>query len=629
MEIYYPKNSPEVIKFAVNELKKYLHKMTDEPFSVKSCLTFPKVNKPSIFIKEPQKYNPLEDEIMINQDDGSCIISGSNSRSILFAVYTLLEEMGARWIAPGRNGELLPRVDIKKLFSINIHQKADYHHRGICIEGAPSLEHALDIMDWMTKKKMNTFFLQFKTSIYFWQNWYHHTYNEKYKKSKIIDESTSLELDNQVINAIKKRGLIFHRVGHGWTADAIGLKGLGWYKYDGKITPEQKSLMAEVNGERGLWGGIPINTELCYSNPKAFNAVVENVINYAEQHPEVDCLHFWLSDAANNCCECPECRKLSQSDHYIRLVKAVSKKLKERKLLNTRIVFLCYFNTLNAPTIEDLGTEYDNVIFMFAPISRCYQHHLKDNSCDSGTKSGGWELNKIQPPHTNKEFVEILKNWQKRYTGDSFIFDYYLWRPFHDYLNTFALSKVISQDIKDYADLKLNGLVSCQVLRCFYPAGLEMSIMAETLWNKEARWSDIVQSQLESAYGDSSGNVKEYLSELELLLMPEDNPHVGALRSASKDRISKLVEFISAWEPKIDSIYKSAENDIQKRFAYNLLHYNRLLYYRANSIINRMNGDKEKEKFFSDSAVEFLKQTESRTHKYLDTWLELHSLRAL
>jgi hypothetical protein len=69
---------------------------------------------------------------MIAQRDKSCIITGSNDRSVLFAVYTLLEEMGAKWIAPGRDGEFLPKADIKNLFEVNIHQKASYRHRGIC-----------------------------------------------------------------------------------------------------------------------------------------------------------------------------------------------------------------------------------------------------------------------------------------------------------------------------------------------------------------------------------------------------------------------------------------------------------------------------------------------------------------
>jgi hypothetical protein len=89
MEIIYLKQSSEVVKFAVNELKKYLHKMTDEPLSVKSYVEFPENHNRSIFIHDPQllegdvKYNPLDDEIMIAQRDKSCIITGSNDRSVL------------------------------------------------------------------------------------------------------------------------------------------------------------------------------------------------------------------------------------------------------------------------------------------------------------------------------------------------------------------------------------------------------------------------------------------------------------------------------------------------------------------------------------------------------------------
>jgi hypothetical protein len=46
MEIIYLKQSSEVVKFAVNELKKYLHKMTDEPLSVKSYVEFPENHNP-------------------------------------------------------------------------------------------------------------------------------------------------------------------------------------------------------------------------------------------------------------------------------------------------------------------------------------------------------------------------------------------------------------------------------------------------------------------------------------------------------------------------------------------------------------------------------------------------------
>ncbi|MBM3212454.1 DUF4838 domain-containing protein, partial [Candidatus Poribacteria bacterium] len=330
ISIYYKKSAPETIRFAARELKRCLDIMTGEPLGIYSCVSFPDNSKPSIRIGEPQDFDniiptdDLDDEILIKQSYGNCIITGSNPRSVLFAVYKLLEEFGARWVGPGREGEYLPEAKLDNIMKIDIHQCASYRHRGVCIEGAPSVKHALDLIDWMTKKYMNTFFLQFKTSMYFWRLWYNHSYNEGFMKYKDIDEPLSIEMDDQVIKALKRRGLILHRVGHGWTAESIGLKGLGWYNYESEVTSEQKDLMAMVNGERGLFHGVPINTELCYSNPQAFEGLVKHVIDYVIEHPEVDCLHFWLSDAPNNWCECHECVKLSQSDHYVKLLKAVS-----------------------------------------------------------------------------------------------------------------------------------------------------------------------------------------------------------------------------------------------------------------------------------------------------------------
>ena len=354
MMIYYKDSVDETIRFACEELERCLGKMTGEPVCASPCNDFPRDDIPSFRVGGPDSFdglieaNPLDDEIVVTQQRGICLISGSNPRSVLFAVYAALEKLGARWIGPGDDDEYLPKAKMEDMFSIEIRERASYRHRGICIEGAPSLEHALGVVDWMAKKRMNSFFLQFKTSIYFWQNWYHHKYNEGYMEPEEIDESASYKLDDQVIEALKLRGLILHRVGHGWTAESIGMKGLGWYTYEGEIAPEQRELMAEIKGERGLFGGTPINTELCYSNQKAFDAVVNHIVEYAGEHPEVDCLHFWLSDAPNNFCECAECRKMSQSDHYVRLIKAVSGRLKEKEL-PTRIVFLCYTNTLTAP----------------------------------------------------------------------------------------------------------------------------------------------------------------------------------------------------------------------------------------------------------------------------------------
>jgi hypothetical protein len=398
--------------------------------------------------------------------------------------------------------------------------------------------------------------------------------------------------------------------------------------------------MAEVDGKRGLFGGIPINTELCYSNQKAFDAIVDHVVDYAGDHPELDCLHFWLSDAPNNFCECAECGKRTQSDHYLRLVRAVSKKLKENGI-PTRIVFLCYTNTLTGRVAEEVGEEVenvmlmlgmiyvDNVIFMFAPISRCYQHALTDGNCESGAQAGGWELNKIQPPRTNKEFVDILRNWQKNYNGDSFIFDYYLWRPFLDHLNPLGLSRVVSRDVKDLNTLDLNGLMSCQALRCFYPLGLVMNVMAEALWDRDVGFSDMVNGHLEATCGSAAGMVREYMEELEKALQQRPDAHVGTLRAGDEDRASALLGLLDRWEERITAWQSDSQDDREGRYAYNLVHYHKLLRLKTQAILCKSRGDEDQARPHMDAAADYIKRTEGRLHSYLDAWLALRTVAVI
>jgi len=48
---------------------------------------------------------------------------------------------------------------------------------------------------------------------------------------------------------------------------------------------------------------------------------------------------------------------------------------------HTWLVFLCYFNSYWPPLRKTFGPEHDNVVFMFAPISRCYAHALAGPAC--------------------------------------------------------------------------------------------------------------------------------------------------------------------------------------------------------------------------------------------------------
>ena len=87
----------ETVLFAAEELKKYLM-MLDK-------------NIPVNFQIELGLLDETDDEIDtvevdIKENGGK--LSGSNPRSVLFAVYQYLEVLGIRWVRHGKDGEYIP-----------------------------------------------------------------------------------------------------------------------------------------------------------------------------------------------------------------------------------------------------------------------------------------------------------------------------------------------------------------------------------------------------------------------------------------------------------------------------------------------------------------------------------------
>ena len=105
-----------------------------------------------------------------------------------------------------------------------------------------------------------------------------------------------------------------------------GLIGLGWDKEDHALTQEQTACLAEINGERKLFQDIPLNTNLCYGNPKIRTMLVDAIADYAEEHQNVSLLHFWLADDYNNQCECELCRDTIPTDFFIMMLNELDEK---------------------------------------------------------------------------------------------------------------------------------------------------------------------------------------------------------------------------------------------------------------------------------------------------------------
>jgi len=442
--------------------------------------------------------HPLDDELAIIPKSGVLYLAGSNPRSVLFAAYRLLEELGCVFLRPGPDGEILPRRARLALPKRAIRERASHRHRGICIEGSPRLEHVLNLLDWMAKKKMNTFQLQFRHSGVFWRRGYQSVEMDEATRSAPLTEADCESLDERIVARVKELGMILHRVGHGWTAFAVGLPGNSWEKTTAMPPAAKANWLAQVGGKRGVWKEVPVNTELCYSRLEVRQALIEEVVAYARRHPEVDVLHVWMSDAYNNKCECEDCRTQTPTDWYVMIVDAVARRLKE-ECLATRVVFLAYVDLLWPPTEARITS--DNVLFMFAPITRCYRHALTAPQCGADSSAARPALNRCVLPRTNRFHAEIARMWLPLRLPDSFLFDYHLmWAVWRDGLGQ-DIGATMAQDVKSLAQLGLNGLVSCQATRAFYPLPYLPNAMADLLWNKRLEQCAHRRKIMKAAFG--------------------------------------------------------------------------------------------------------------------------------
>ncbi|MHB0876513.1 MAG: DUF4838 domain-containing protein [Anaerolineae bacterium] len=619
-----------VLAYAAKELAHYASALTATQYGTKKGLTargggaavLGLCDSLALPVAVSLSRAPWDDGYCVWAVDGRLFVAGRNARSVLFGVYDFLEKQGVRFVRPGDDGEVMPRRDSLILPDAPMVEEPKYRHRGVCIEGAPSLKHAVNMVDWCAKKRMNTVFLQFFSSRYFYSLWSERPYNPKQAGTPLTDEQ-ALAMDDQVIAAMKQRGMVFHRVGHSWTSAAFDMPRSGWVKADeAEVKPELRRYIAEVNGERKLFGGVPINTEICYSHGPAFDRFVDNIVSYSQAHPEMDVVHVWLSDATNNKCECAECRELHISDWYVKVINRLSEELAERAP-NTRFVFLCYFELWWPPQKVAIDQSRGNAIMMYAPITRCYGHSLGDADCDDGEEWPRPALNQFAVSMQNAFFADSLSQWRQAFPGDSFDFDYHLmWAVWRQMTDT-VLGRVLHEDLQQLKDMGLDGIVSCQSFRIFYPSGLAMTALTEGLWDPSVAWEPFRERYLEDAFGEHAAFADHYLTRVEgLLFSGDDHWRSRPFSTADAKQLKQGIAFLRASMAEAEQRATGADS-VRGRSLSILAHHARLLQYVVRSYQARLSGDTAAANRHLDRARDFLQRTEPRFSPYIDTFLAL------
>lgn len=535
----------KVSLFAENELKCYLQRMGNPDIKINL-----RISNPAGQDMENVPDSALDDQYYIHIDENTQLISGDNPRALLLAVYRYLTIIGCRFLRPGKNHEIIPVYTNKKAFFAKEKHTASLRHRGVCIEGFDSIDNIIDFIDWLPKIGFNSFFFQFRTPHTFLKRWYEYTasFDGQWKEE---DSARMLKYFDELM---EKRGLLRHRMGHGWTAEIIGAKNTsGWDGEKFDIPDEIRPLIACVNGKRELMGGVAVNTNLCMSNPDALKIFAKNVTEYLIDNPGTEYLHIWLADGHHNFCECDKCKDLTPADQYITLLNHLDSSLTEANI-DTKLCLLMYEDLFWPPKKNKLNNP-DRFALMFAPIHRTFNYSYSEIKCADSVPE--FNLNKTVAPKDIASNLAFLKGWKEAVSCDSFAYDYYLGRAHHSEPSHFKMSKTIYDDLHTYKELDLNGIISCQELRCAFPNSLPNYIMGRISFNLDESFEKTVEEYYMACYGDSGVELYHLMNNLSLLFdmdyinyqfcpTARKNPNIAENMKKAAEELKKIEELISA-----------------------------------------------------------------------------------
>lgn len=601
MKIAYNSTASQTIQYAASELEAYLTKMLPSV----SGLTF------QLTVSGQEPLDAFS--VKIGPDGGE--ISGVNDRSVLLGVYDYLHHLGCRFLAPGKDCEVIPTISMQSI-PANYTKRASFRHRGVCIEGADSRENILAFIDWLPKIGYNSFFFQFKVPFAFLARWYQHQGNpylkaEPYSVEDAQKDTAALERE------LKKRGLLLHKAGHGWTGEVLGYETVSWDQERSPLTPEKQAMTAEIAGKRELWQGSPANTNLCFHNGDAVDAFADLVVQYAKNNQAVDYLHVWLADEYNNVCECAGCQQTTPSDQYVSLLNEIDRRLTAEKL-STRIVFLLYQELLWPPIKEKLENP-DRFVLMFAPISRTFEASY--DLSGSEVHIPAFKRNHIVLPTNLQENLAFLRGWQQRFHGDSFVYDYPLGRAHYGDFGYVHIARVISSDIKQLHKMGLDGYISCQELRVTFPNALPNYVMGYTLFDESADAQTLIQEYFSAAYGEHADQVLSYLNELSKLSSCDYlNGKGERIDPAIADRMEQISRLCQ-------SAYPDTPKDGSSLFWEILQYHREYILALSHAMGSLAMGDSKQAAAFWYKMRDLICQNEQKYQPYLDVYRILEVTR--
>jgi hypothetical protein len=207
--------------------------------------------------------------------------------------------------------------------------------------------------------------------------------------------------------------------------------------------------------------------------------------------------------------------------------------------------------------VESKLQNKDRFVFM-ATIAHSYSKPI--NLFERPVELPPYRHNQNRIPRTNEESIAGIRQWQRVFDGDSFLFDYnQIWDHYKDpgYMHCAAR---IASDAPLLRELKLNGLHSCQFTQVGSPTWLPTYTHGVTMWNADLSFDEIANEYFTAVFGADAQHAKVWLTSLS---DDFDPPYLRRERETvdkeASARYEKLAARIRAKLPELEALAATAE----------------------------------------------------------------------
>jgi hypothetical protein len=426
-----------------------------------------------------------------------------------------------------------------------------------------------------------------------------------------------MALHDETVREIKRRGLIYHAYGHGWSRAAPGLTDAQANDRTYRIAGERQKYLTMLKGERKTGDKVPLFRDLCYGNTEVRQRMVRTIADSGEEHPEINLLHIWLADVINKQCECHLFRETMPSDFNVMMLNGVDREMTERKV-KTRLVFLIYVDLLWPPEKERF-TNPDRCVMMFARIGRSYADPYE---VGQDATIPPCIRNKNSNPSSGKENVVFLRAWQKVLQGEPFVFDYhFVWYRYMDrgYLQA---ANLVAEDIRRLPQIGMSGFVSGQSLRSYFPTGYPLYLHSRLLWDAQADTEQLAGEYFQAAFGRDGLLALDYLRKISALAdaalfycWEKDSPDAPAIAA----NLAKVRRVIDDFRPVVEYALKLAAPSQALSWRYLFLHMP-MADLLSHSMRAKAGRDQALANRYGTQLTEYLEVNEDRTRHVFDLW---------